>query len=209
MAYRKKYIRNGGEKLKRKYRPINEIMPFEGIELGKFINFGGYYGVVIEIQPLALELMQEEAQDNCIRTFATALRRLNQHQKASIIKTRKPMRFDVFLDSDDSKFELLNQLYERGYYTEAEMATRSDIFRERVAALQNAIKAEPILQDHFYLLVCGQDRTNLEEVGNGIVADLGTGQNPIVSKLLAGAEIVSFLKSNYTEVYDERVVIDR
>ena len=80
-----------------------------GIDLGKFINFGNYYGVVIEIQPLALELMQEDAQDRCIYTFATALRRLNQHQTCSIVKTRKPMRFDVFLESDDGKFDLLNQ----------------------------------------------------------------------------------------------------
>ena len=206
MAYRKKYIKNGGEKLKKKYRPINEIMPFIGIDLGKFINFGTYYGIVVEIQPLALELMQEDAQDKCIYSFATALRRLNQHQTASIIKTRKPMRFDVFLDSDDSKFELLNQLYDRGYYTDSEMATRSDIFRERVAALQNAIKAEPILQDHFYLLITGTDRSNLEEVANGIVGDLATGQNPIVSNVLTGGEIVSFLKSNYTEIYDEREI---
>ena len=124
-------------------------MPFINIELGKFINFSNYYGIVVEIHPLALELMQEEAQDRCIYAFATALRQLNQHQTCSIIKNRKPMRFDNFLDSDDAKFDLLNQLYDKGFYSESEMATRSDIFRERVAALQNAIKAEPILQDHF------------------------------------------------------------
>ena len=78
MAYRKKYIKNGGEKLRKKYRPMNEIMPFLGIELGKFINFGNYSGVVIEIQPLALELMQEEAQDRCIHAFAGALRQENR-----------------------------------------------------------------------------------------------------------------------------------
>lgn len=205
MAYRKKYLKGGGKNSK-KYRPMSEIMPFLGIELGKFINFDSYSGMVIEIQPLALELMQESAQDRCIHTVAMALRRLTPYQTVSIIKTRKPMRFDKFLESDDKKFELLNQLYERGHYTEDEMSTRSDIFRERVAMLQNAIKAEPILQDHFYLLICGGDKTVLEDTANGIVADLASNQNAIMSHILTGTEIVSFLKSNYEEIYDEKEV---
>lgn len=205
MAYRKKYLKGGGKKSK-KYRPINEIMPFIGIELGKYINFDTYSGMVVEIQPIALELMQEEAQDRCIYTVAKALKRLTPHQTVSIIKTRKPMRFDKFLESDDKKFELLNQLYERGFYTESEMNTRSDIFRERVASLQNAIKAEPVLQDHFYLLICGMDKVVLEDTANGIVADLASNQTTIVSHVLLGTELVSFLKSNYEEIYDEKEV---
>lgn len=204
-AYRKKYLKGGGKKSK-KYRPMQEIMPFVGIELGKYINFDTYSGIVVEIQPLALELMQVEAQDRCINTVATALRRLNPYQNVSIIKTRKPMRFDIFLQSDDRKFELLNQLYDRGYYTENEMNSRSEIFRERVASLQNAIKAEPVLQDHYYLLICGTDKTALEETANGIVNDLASNQTAIMSHVLEGGEVVSFLKSNYEEIFDEKEV---
>jgi len=204
-AYRKKYLKGGGVKSK-KHRPMQEVVPFIGIELGKYINYETYYGMVVEIQPLALELMQEQAQDRCINTVANALRRLNPRQTVSIIKTRKPMRFDIFLDSDDSKFDLLNQLYARGHYTESEMNTRSDIFRERVAALQNAIKAEPVLQDHFYLLICGGDKQLLEDTAFGIVGDLAGAQTTIVSKVLTGTELVSFIRSNYEEVYDEKEV---
>ncbi|MBQ8430381.1 MAG: ATP-binding protein [Clostridia bacterium] len=204
-AYRKKFLKGGKEKSK-KYRPMHEIMPFLNIDLGKYINFDNYYGMVLEIKPIALELMQEEAQDRCINVFATALRRLSQHQTVSIIKTRKPMRFDIFLASDDNKFDLLNQLYERGHYSESEMSTRSDIFRERVAALQNAIKAEPILQDHFYILVCGTDKTGLEEVCVGMANDLRSGQTAIQSELVTGGDLVSFLKSNYSEIFDEKEV---
>lgn len=205
-AYRKKYIKGATGRKNRKYRPMQEIMPFVGIELGKYINFQTYYGMVVEIQPIALELMQVEAQDRCINTLANALRRLNQYQTVSIIKTRKPMRFDIFLQSDDKKFELLNQLYEKGQYSEWEMNSRSEIFRERVAALQNAIKAEPILQDHFYILICGTDKQGLEDTANGIVSDLGSGQTNIVSNVLDGEELVSFLKSNYDEIFDEKEV---
>ena len=205
-AYRKKYIKGANGRSKKKYRPMQEIMPFVGIDLGKYINFQTYSGMVVEVQPIALELMQVEAQDRCINTVANALRRLNPYQTVSIIKTRKPMRFDIFLQSDDKKFELLNQLYDRGQYSDGEMNSRSEIFRERVAALQNAIKAEPILQDHYYILICGTDKQGLEDTARGIVADLGSGQTNIISSVLEGAELVSFLKSNYEEIYDEKEV---
>lgn len=203
-AYRKKFKKLSLEEKSRKYRPIQEIMPFDGIEMGKYINFSTYYGMVLEIQPIALELMQEEAQDSLIYTFANALRRLNEHQTISIIKTRKPMRFDKYLNNDDQKFNLLNQLYNRGYYTEEEMNNRSDVFRERVAFLQNFINAEPILQDHFYLLVCGADKTVLEETVYGISVDLIANQTPITSNVLLDTELVSFLKSNYEEIFREQ-----
>jgi len=158
----------------------------------------------LEIHPVALDLMQEKAQDSLILTFAKAIKRLSQYQRATLIKTVKPMRFDIFLKNDDRKYELLNELYEQGQYTSGEMDSRSLIFRERVDALNNAIKAEPILQNHFYLVVYGEDRSNLEETVIGIMNDLGTGQYTIASHILKEKDLVSFLKSNYQDVYAEQ-----
>jgi len=199
-AFPTKYIKEGK---KRGYKPMEKITPFFNIEMGKFVNFGSYAAVVVEIQPLALDLMQEDAQDATIRTFGRALKLISQYQRASIIKTVKPMRFDTFLANDDHKFSLLNELYEQGQYNEAEMETRSFIFRERVEALNNAIKADPIMQNHFYLVLFGADRQNLEDTAKAIMADLMTGQYTISSKLLEETELISFLKSNYESVYME------
>ena len=180
-AFRKKYI-NSKDKVKG-YRNINEITPFISIDTGKFINLGDYYGMVIEIDPIAVELMPESQQDDMINTFARGLRRMTQGQSACMIKTRRPMRFDIFLRNDDEKYELLNRLYEEGYYTDTEIATRGEIFRERVTSLQNAMNAEPILRNHFYLVVFGTDKTNLNETMIGIVNDLGAGQNGMTSHI--------------------------
>ena len=200
-AFPKKYIKSTK---KRGYKSMEMLTPFINIEVGKYINFGEYSGMVLELFPVALDLMQEGPQDAIISTFAKSLKRISQYQRASLIKTVKPMRFDIFLENDDAKFELLNRLHEQGQYTRAEMETRSIIFRERVEMLNNAIKADPILQNHFYLVIFGQDKTNLEETVIGIMNDLSVGQYTIASKILHEGDLVSFMKSNYQSIYAEQ-----
>ena len=200
-AFPKKY--SSQEKVKG-YKPMQMLTPFYKIDMSKYVDFGNYAGMVLEINPVALDLMQEKAQDSIILTFSKALKRISQYQRAAIVKTVKPMRFDIFLKNDDVKFELLNVLYEQGQYTSGEMDSRSLIFRERVDVLNNAIRSEPILQNHFYLMIFGEDRTNLEDTVIGIMNDLGTGQYAISSKILYDKDLVSFLKSNYQAVFAEQ-----
>jgi len=201
-AFRKKYI-NARNKM-RGYRNMSEITPFISIDTGKYLNMGEYYAMVIELKPIALELMQEDAQDALINTFARGLRRMTQSQSAMIIKTIRPVRFDEFLKNDDEKYELLNRLYEQGYYNDGEIASRGEIFRERVTFLQNAMNAEPILQNNYYLVVFGDEKTSLEETAIGITQDLGAGQNNINSHILQNKELIVFLKSNYKDVFSEK-----
>ncbi len=200
-AFSKKYIKGNKQ---RGYKSMDMLTPFFKIDMGKFIDFGSYAGMVLEIHPLALDLMQEKAQDSIIFTFSKALKRISQYQRACIIKTVKPMRFDIFLKNDDQKFELLNQLYEQGQYSDGEMESRGFIFRERVDILNNAIRSEPIMQNHFYFVLFGEDRSNLEETAIGIMNDLGTGQYTISSHILQEKDLVSFLKSNYQAIYAEQ-----
>lgn len=202
-AFPKKYIKNSSKSGKKRGASMDKLTPFINIELGKYLNFGDYSGIVIEMHPVALDLMQENAQDSVIYTFSKALKLISQYQRASIIKTEKPMRFDIFLKNDDNKYNLLNELYEQGQYTIEEMDSRSLIFRERVDRLNNAIRAEPIMQDHFYLVLYGQDKNNLEETAIGIINDMGTGQYTISAEILTENELISFLKSNYMSKYSE------
>jgi len=201
-AYAKKYIKTNGNKVKGG-KPIEMLTPFFKIDMGKFIDFGDYAGMVIELHPVALDLMQEGPQDSMIYTFGKALKRISQYQRASLIKTVKPMRFDVFLKNDDIKYELLNELYNNGHYNLEEMDSRSYVFRERVDMLNNAIKAEPILRNHFYFVLYGADKTNLEETAIGIVSDLASGQYGMASHILYDKDLISFLKSNYQSIYME------
>ena len=202
-AFSKKYIKSGKQK---GYKPMTMLTPFYKIDLGKFIDFGQYSGMVLEIHPLSLDLMQEKAQDSLILTFSKALKRITSYQRACIVKTVKPMRFDVFLKSDDYKFGLLNELYENGQYSEGEMESRGFIFRERVDILNNAIKSEPIPQNHFYFVLFGEDRSSLEETLIGIMNDMSVGQYTISSHILYEKELVSFLKSNYQDIFAEQEI---
>ena len=129
-AFPKKYI--GGNVKMKGFLSMSKLTPFFNIEMGKYVNFGDYFGMVLEIYPVALDLMQEDAQDQVINTLSKALKLISINQRASIIKTTKPMRYDKYLKSDDAKFDLLNLLYHEGQYTSAEMDARSLIFRERV-----------------------------------------------------------------------------
>ena len=47
-AFRKKYINTKGATM-RGYRNMSEITPFISIDSNKFINFGEYFGIAIEI----------------------------------------------------------------------------------------------------------------------------------------------------------------
>lgn len=199
-AFPKKYLKTGKQK---GYKSMEMLTPVLNLDMGIYLNLGDYSGIVIEISPVALDLMQEDPQDAIIRSFSKALKRISQYQRASLIKTFKPMRFDQFLKYDDEKYALLNELYEQGQYTDREMDTRSIIFRERVEWLNNCINAEPIKQGHFYLVLYGADKENLKETAEGIVSDLSHGQYPIYSQILMENDLVSFLKSNYADVYSE------
>ena len=201
MAFPRKYFQGG-----KGNKSMQRMTPFFNIETGKFINFGTYSGMVLEIDALSLDLMQEGAQDQLILSFSKALKLISQYQRAMLIKTVKPMRFDIFLKNDDRKFELLNRLAEDGQYSELEMERRSWIFQERVARLENAIKAEPILQNHYYFVLFASDKVNLEDTILAISNDLAGGQYSISSRLLQEKELISFLKSNYQDVYAEKEI---
>ena len=58
-AFAKKYIKSGKQ---RGYKSMEMLTPFYKTDMGKFIDFGTYSGMVLEIHPIALDLMQEKAQ---------------------------------------------------------------------------------------------------------------------------------------------------
>lgn len=203
MAFKKKYSTD----LERKhYAPMSELTPFINIELGKYINYGEYRGMVIEIMPMEFGLLDEDKQNMMINTFAKGLRRLNEYQTATIVKLKKPMVFDSYMENDDKKFAILNQLHDEGEYTDDEIESRGAIFEERVMTLDRANRREPILQDHFYMVVYGTDKEALEETIRGIESTIYSGQTPIHSKVLTDNDLVSFLKSNYSENFNEKEI---
>lgn len=207
-ALKKKYIKS--EEKKRGYAFMKEIIPFYGVKMDmgeyKFIDFGEYYGSVIQIEPLEFGLLEEEKQDMIIHTFSKGLRRIAQNQSASVVKVRKPMKFDKFMEYDDKKYAILNQLHADGQFTKDELDARAPIFEERVMTLDKANRDEPVLQDQFYMVIYGTDKQALEETTFGIVTDITNGQAGIHARRLFDKDIAVFLKANYEENFNEREV---
>ena len=88
IAFRKKYNKSEVDKKTNRLK-IRDIIPFEGIIKDKFLDFKEYYGMVIEVKPIEFGLLNDYKQENVIRSFANALRRLTNEQTASIIKINK------------------------------------------------------------------------------------------------------------------------
>ncbi len=199
-ALKKKYEKNP----KHQADNIRRIIPFDGVNTEKFIHFGTYYGMAIEILPTSFFLMNEEKQNMAIRTLEGAFQRLAVNQKATLIKTRMPMVLDAMEQYEDYRYNTLIEMSERGLYSPDELEARSPVFEERLSAIKYLNEESKIIKDHFYMIVYDTDREALESTVNGIVSTLESSATPIYTKLVLGNDRLIFLKSTFTSNFDQR-----
>lgn len=200
IAYKKSYLK----KFTKKNEDIARIVPFIGLNTDKFINFGEYYAMVIEIYPTEFFLMDDTKQQMIIGNLGSALGRLNKNQRASIVKIKKPMVLDQMVEYEDEKYNTILELGERGIYTEEELDARSPVFQERLYWINRLNRDEKILKNHYYLVIYDTDRELLESTVNGIVANLMSSQTPIFTDIVTGDKLLVFLRSTFNEMFDER-----
>lgn len=199
-ALKKKYVKDP----KRQSDNIRRIIPFDGVNTEKFIHFGTYYGMVIEILPMNFFLLNEEKQDMTIRTLNGAFQRLAMNQKMSLIKTRMPMVLDAMEQYEDYRYNTLIDMSERGLYSPDELEARSPVFEERLSAIKYLNEDSKIIKDHYFMVVYDTDREALESTVNGIVATLESSATPIYTKVVLGNDRLVFLKSTFTSNFDQR-----
>lgn len=199
-AQKKKFIK-GSENKK---GDIKEMLPYEGIVQDRYIDFGIYYGMVIEVQPMFFTLLTENFQDNVIESFANALRRLNNNQTCSIVKIRKPMVLDHYIYNENKKYDTLYDMQYDGQITEKEIDARAPIFEERVSFFEYINRQAKIYKDYFYLVIYDRDRELLENTATGMINSMASSLNPITSKILTGKDLFVFLKANIGKDFDER-----
>ncbi len=200
-AQKKKFSKGDDKKKK---NDIFEMIAFEGIYQDRFINFGAYYGQVIEVQPMFFTLLTEYYQDNVIESFANALRRLAADQTCSIVKISKPMILDRYIHNENAKYDVLYDMQYDGQISQAEIDARAPIFEERVSLYEFMNRQSKVYKDHFYLVVYGKDREILENTTSGMISAMAASLNPITSKLVQGPDLVAFLKANFGKDFDER-----
>lgn len=199
-AQKKKFVKSSNDKK----GDITQILPYEGIIQDRYIDYGTYYGMVIEVQPMFFTLLTESFQDNVIESFANAIRRLNNYQSCSIVKVRKPMVLDTYIHNENKKYDTLYDLQYDGQISEAEIDARGPIFEERVSFYEYINRQQKVYKDYFYLVVFDKDREILENTCAGMMNAMATSLNPITSNILTGHDLYVFLKANIGKDFDER-----
>ncbi len=203
LAFKKKYNKSDVDKKTGRLK-IKNIIPYEGILKDKFIDFKEYFGMVMEIKPIEFGLLATDKQDMVIKSFANALRRINNDQTASIIKVSKALVFDDYIAEEDKKYDRLMELQYEGEMQMEEIDARARVFETRVRQLENFNREEKVYRDAFYFVVYDKDKDTLESTINGIINTLGNSIVPIICKRLDGKQLAVFLKANYTRYFDER-----
>ncbi len=185
---------------------IKNIMPFDDLNTDKFLKFGEYYAMVIEIFPMSFGLLAEDRQDMTIQSFTNAIQRLNINQQCTIVKTKKPMLLDDMASYEDYRYNTLQDMVDRGLYTDAEFESRSPVFEERLQAINYMNNQEKIIKDHFYMVIYDTDRDALNNTVNGVVSTLESSVTPIYTNIVTGDKLYVFMKSTFCQDFDEREV---
>ena len=201
LAYHKKY-----SKKDKGNTNIKNIMPFDDLNTDKFLKFGDYYGMVVEVFPMSFGLLAEDRQNMVINCFSQAIQRLSLAQQMSIVKTKKPMLLDNMASYEDYRYNTLQDMADKGLYTQSELDSRSPVFEERLQAINYMNHTEKIIKDHFYLVVYDTDRDALNNTINGIVSTLESSVTPIYTNIVTGDDLYVFMKSTFCTNFDEREI---
>ncbi|MCL2756243.1 MAG: DUF87 domain-containing protein [Firmicutes bacterium] len=200
MAYAKRYakVHGGG------YRDIKELVPYRGIIDDKFIDFGEYFGMVLELKPIEFGLLDAQKQEMVVQNFANAIRRITSRQNASLIRLERGMVLDKYIDYEVTKYKDTLKAMEMGSLSESELSAREIIFNERGLLLEFMNNEEKVFKSCYYFVVYDADKTLLENTINGMRGTLGSSSVAIESEIVRGKDLVVFLRANYNKDFDER-----
>ena len=183
---------------------IRELIPYQKIVDGKYLDYGSYFGMVLQVIPVEFFLLTEAQQNAYIRSFKNALTRLSAGQDCELVKINKAVLYDDFINDDEKKYEEMQKSFERGDLNIKEAQAREFVFQTRVENYMSANESNRVFEDCFYLVVFDKDKKALLETIEGMQTALENGQSPIHSKICDSTALAIFLKANYTKDFNER-----
>lgn len=210
----KKYVKGADKKSK----DISVMVPFDGIVTERerdgnsyseysFIDYKEYFAIVMEIKPVQFYMLTEQRQNQFINAVDNALKTLPTGQTISIVKTEKPMVLDSYLENEKVKAKNIIEACERNSLSEAELDPRLSIIESRMVGLEscNVGSSNMIMKEHYYMILYGANKESLAGSANLIcnTMDGGTGGS-LQANILNEKELAIFLKSTYTDTFDER-----
>lgn len=199
-AYQKKY----SSQEEKHYAPMKNLIPYEAIIDEKFISFGSYYAMVLEVTPVEFAMLSEDKQNSYMRNFMNALARVPIGGDCQLVKITKQILMDEYILDDERKFDSMQKMKERGEVTDAEVDARSIIFETRVSKMMEANEENKQFGDYYYLVVYDMDKNALLDTVEGMISAFSNSQTPIFSRICKNANLAIFLKSVYTKDFDER-----
>jgi len=205
LAYNKKFAKIPGTGFQDIF---TKLVPYRGIKDGMYVDFGEYFGIVIEVKPIEFWLLEPMKQDNVINTFADALRRLSPNQHASIIRLERAMVLDKYIDYEIEKYESVIKNVELGTLSEMELDAREVVFNERGAMLEYLNDEERIFKSSFYIVVYGKDVKLLLQTAEGISNTLAASSVSFENEILKDRDLAVFLRANYNKEFEERELVD-
>ncbi|MBQ9276658.1 MAG: DUF87 domain-containing protein [Clostridia bacterium] len=201
-----RYLFSGKRYVKQKTESasnIKSLVAFKNVRDG-YIEFGDYYGGVLEIGSREFRLLTGFRQDQIINNyFGKVIREISGKTRASLIKIDRKIRFDDFIATEEAKRDDLKKTFDAGELTEQELFVRERVIQDRIAVYNNlnASGDDKIMVPGFYLVVYDAQKSVIDEIlTNAVETFAEAGMN---SHILDTKELCVFLKYNFTDKFNE------
>lgn len=199
-----KYIfsqKNYSSKIKKASSSINNIISFKSIE-DKFIVYNSYYAGVLQIDPREFRLLSGYKQDQIIDYyFGKVIKSISGKTKASLVKIDRKLSFSSFIEDEEHKINILEDLLNNQVVTKEEFWSRLQIINERIEIYKSLNGEKKLTRPFYYLVVYDADKNVISEILNNSSATLL--EAGLTSKVLSEKELAIFLKYNYTTKFEE------
>ena len=145
---------------------IKSFVAFKNVKDG-YIEFGDYYGGVLEIGSREFRLLTGFRQDQIINNyFGKVIREISGKTRASLIKIDRKIRFDDFIATEEEKRDDLKKTFDAGELTEQELFVRERVIQDRIAVYNNLNSSgdDKIMVPGFYLVVYDAQKSVIDEI---------------------------------------------
>jgi hypothetical protein len=202
---------NGGKK------NVKNLLPYVGIleqeydekrQIG-IIDYKEYFGAAIELNSIQFYMLSESRQNTYIETLESAFKTISPDDLGAIYKFARPMVFDNYIDNECKKREEILDGVRNGTTNINEARPRLEIAEARINNLEsmNVDSEFPVYKDHMYLAFFCSNIKNLLQVVNFVSSTIESGSGGAMEcKILDRKQTAIFLKSYYTNNFDEREV---
>ena len=112
---------------------LEDITPFTGID-GAFIAYGSSYSaVVMSVPSVEVRFYSESRQNSVIdRCLGAILRTAASDEVICMVKLDRPVIYDDFIESEQTKIDDLKEAYLNGLLTDEELTVRVVIVHDRI-----------------------------------------------------------------------------